>query len=310
MPILKLKPACKNYLWGGDRLLTEFHLESDVRPLAEAWMLSCHKDGPSIIQNGVWSGMTLPQFLEQAGLSALGSAGARLGSFPILIKLIDAKEKLSIQVHPSDEYALEHEGEYGKTEMWYILDAEPGAFLYYGFQKALTREEFSAAIKENTLPRYLNAVNVHAGDVFFIPSGTLHAVGKGILLAEVQQSSNVTYRVSDYGRVGADGKPRALHIEQALAVTNLRPSPAKYTFGGHLAKCEYFTVDRMDGSFSDICGADSFVSLLILEGAGVIRLGDEKMNIQKGDSLFLPAGSGLYKMEGPCAALRTYIERG
>lgn len=307
MSILKLKPACKSTLWGGNRLSSEFHIVSDVHPLAEAWVLSCHKDGPSVIENGPWIGTELPQFIEKVGRKVLGSAGAAFADFPILIKLIDAKDKLSIQVHPSNEYAMEHEGQYGKTEMWYILDAEPGAFLYYGFKKAITQAEFSAAISQHTLPNYLNAVEVHAGDVIFIPSGTLHAIGKGILLAEIQQNSNVTYRVYDYGRLDAGGNPRALHIEKALAVADLRPPRTDYPFGEHLASCEYFTVDRFDGSFSDICDAESFTSLLILSGRGTICCNDEQMQIQKGDSLFLPAESGFYEVSGNCTILRTRV---
>lgn len=307
MSILKLKPACKSTIWGGDRLSSEFHIATDVRPLAEAWVLSCHKEGPSVIENGPWAGTELPEFLKKAGPKVLGTAGAAYADFPILIKLIDAKDKLSIQVHPSDEYAMEHEHQPGKTEMWYILDAEPGAFLYCGFKRPITKAEFSAAIERHTLPDYLNAVEVRAGDVIFIPSGTLHAIGKGILLAEIQQNSNVTYRVYDYGRLDAAGNPRALHIEKALDVTDLRPPRTDVSFGGHLARCEQFTVDRFEGAFSDVCGGESFTSLLILDGTGGIRCGGEQMRIQKGDSLFLPAGSGLYEVDGDCTILRTRV---
>lgn len=307
MPILKLKPACKDYLWGGTRLADEFHIDSGLRPLAEAWVLSCHKDGLSVIQNGPWAGITLQQLIDRQGRDVLGDSGRLFEEFPILIKLIDAKDNLSIQVHPSNEYAMAHEGQPGKTELWYILDAEPGAFLYYGFQTAMTQAEFAAAIAENTLTHYLNAVEVHPGDVIFIPAGTLHAIGKGILLAEVQQNSNVTYRVYDYGRIGADGKPRALHVPQAQAVTELCPPRKSFSFGGHLARCEYFTVDRFDGGFSDLCDGSSFTSLLILDGEGVLRCGGEQLEVRKGDSLFLPAASGAYQMEGNCSTLRTRV---
>ena len=226
MPMLKLKPACKDYLWGGDKLRTDFGVDSDLHPLAEAWVLSCHPDGPSVIAEGPCRGMTLADYIAQNGKKILGTDCEKFADFPILTKLIDAKGNLSIQVHPSNEYALEHEHQYGKTEMWYILDCEPGAFLYYGFDHEISKEEFERRIQDNTLTEVLNAAPVHKGDVFFIPSGTLHAICQGIVIAEIQQNSNVTYRVYDYGRVGADGKPRALHIRQALDVTEPEPLPA------------------------------------------------------------------------------------
>lgn len=307
MPILKLTPACKDYIWGGNRLASEFGIKADVHPLAEAWVLSCHEAGPSVIENGPWAGTALSAFIREQGAGVLGSGCSRFQDFPILIKLIDAKENLSIQVHPSNEYALAHEGQYGKTEMWYILDAEPGAFLYYGFKKEITAEEFSRAIAENDLVKYLNAVEVHRGDVIFIPAGTLHAICKGILLAEIQQNSNVTYRVYDYGRIGSDGKPRPLHVEQAKAVTALCPPRTSYPFHGHLAQCEYFTADVFQAPLEDVCDQQSFTSLLILEGAGSIRCEAGQLEIKKGDSLFLPAGSGPYQVTGDCRILRTRV---
>lgn len=303
MPAFKLIPACKDNLWGGEKLRTGYGVNSELRPLAEAWVLSCHKDGPSLLAGG----QTLPQYIA-AHPESLGANCAKFAEFPVLIKLIDAKKDLSIQVHPSDEYALEHEGQYGKTEMWYILEAEPGAQLYYGFTHEISREEFAARIKNNTLPEVLNAVPVHKGDCFFIPSGTLHAIGKGIVLAEVQQSSNVTYRVYDYGRVGADGRPRELHVEKALDVTQLT-RPQSYDFGEHLAKCKYFTADCINGDFSGVCGGGSFISLIILSGSGSLNCGAQNLEVRKGESLFLPANSGEYSLKGEgLITLRTYID--
>lgn len=291
---------------GGTRLKQEFHIQSDLDPLAEAWMLSCHRDGPSVIENGTWAGKTLPQYLSANGPRVLGTNCNPAEDFPLLIKLIDAKENLSIQVHPSDEYALSHEGQLGKTEMWYILDAEPGAFLYYGFRRKITPDTFSDAVARNDLPNYLNALEVHPGDVIFIPAGTLHAICKGILLAEIQQNSNVTYRVYDYGRIGLDGKPRALHVQQAKEVTNLCPAADSYPFYGHLAQCKYFTVDLFQEPFQGVCDGKSFVSLLILDGAGQISSGEQHLNFHKGDSLFLPADMGPYQVDGAFSLLRTF----
>ena len=213
---------------------------------------------------------------------------------------------MSVQVHPSNEYALEKEHQYGKTEMWYVLDCVPGAYLYYGFAHEISKAEFAKRIKKNTLTEVLNAVPVHKGDSFFIPSGTLHAICQVIVIAEVQQNSNVTYRVYDYGRVGADGKPRALHIEKALDMT-LRTPPQKQDFGSHLAQCAYFTVDVKNGNLNGTADEKSFVSLLITDGAGTLSCGGETVDIQKGESYFLPAGSGAYRIEGSCETLVTTV---
>ena len=301
MPIMRLKPSCKDYLWGGECLKAEFGVQSDLHPLAEAWVLSAHPDGPSYLENG----STLADYLATHP-EAAGTHCRKFEQFPILTKFIDAKNDLSIQVHPSDAYALEHEGQYGKTEVWYVLDAEPGAFLYYGFAHEITKEEFAKRIRENTLTEVLNAVPVKQGDVFFIPAGTLHAICKGIVIAEVQQNSNVTYRVYDYGRVGADGKPRALHVEKALDVT-LRTLPVKHDFGSHLAQCEYFTVDARNGAFEGTADEKSFVSLLITDGEGELICGGETVAVKKGDSFFLPAGSGSYTVHGTCQTLSTRV---
>jgi mannose-6-phosphate isomerase len=305
--ILKLKPACKDYLWGGTRLREQYGVQSSLDPLAEAWVLSCHPDGPSTIQDGPDAGTALEAWVERQGKAVLGANCQKFDSFPILTKFIDAKKNLSIQVHPSNAYAQAHEGQYGKTEMWYILDCEPGAFLYYGFDHEISKKEFERRIADNTLTEVLNAAPVHKGDVFFIPSGTLHAICKGIVIAEIQQNSNVTYRVYDYGRLGADGKPRALHIAQALDVTECKPPKTDWDFGGHLAKCDYFTVDVFHGSWQDTCDAASFTSLLFVEGKGALTCGTETRSAQKGDSFFLPAGSGAFEVKGDCTVLRTRV---
>ena len=313
MSILKLKPACKDYLWGGHRLVDEYNVEYDGDILAEAWELSCHPDGPSVIMNGPYEGKTLREYLDLVGMEALGTHCRRFREFPILTKFIDARDNLSIQVHPNNGFALQNEGQYGKTEMWYVLDAEEGAFLYYGFKREITREEFARRIDENTLLEVLNAVPVKKGDVLFIESGTLHAIGKGILIAEIQQNSNITYRVYDYGRVGKDGKKRDLHIEKALAVTSRVPIIRSGSEYPHVADCDYFTVDklnldgnltyRMQGTVNDA----SFLSILILDGEGTISCKGESVTYRKGDSFFLAAGSGDWQIEGRCDALLTTI---
>lgn len=311
--MFKLKPSCKDYIWGGHRLVEEFGKEYNGEVLAETWELSCHPDGPSVIENGVWAGKTLQGYIEEAGREVLGTNCRRFREFPILIKLIDAKDNLSIQVHPNNRYALQHEQQYGKTEMWYIVDAKEGSFLYYGFKEEISEEEFRERIENNTLLEVLNAVPVKKGDVLFIEAGTIHAIGKDILIAEIQQNSNVTYRVYDYGRVGKDGKQRELHVDQAIAVTNRTPAKENTKAYPHIAKCDYFTVDKLslDGTITKavsgtVSGA-SFVSILFLDGTGTIENNGEKLGYKKGDSFFLPAGSGAYRIMGQCDALITTV---
>lgn len=311
MALLKLKPACKDYIWGGRRLVEEYGIDYDGSVLAEAWVLSCHEAGLSIIENGSYSGRSLRGYIEAEGKSVLGTHVQKFQEFPILTKLIDAKDNLSIQVHPDDLYALAHEGQYGKTEMWHVLAAEEGAFLYYGFKRNVSSDEFAQRIRDKTLPEVLNAVQVKKGDTFFIEPGTLHAIGKGILIAEIQQNSNVTYRVYDYGRKGKDGKERELHIEKAMAVTCLSKAKAK-DFSPHLANCEYFTVDIVESDsehpVKGSIGEKSFLSVLITEGNGTMENDDEVMPCRQGDSFFLPAMSGKWQLTGRCEALLTMIK--
>ena len=314
---MKLTAPCKDYIWGGNRLREEYGKISDADKIAESWELSCHKDGESVIADGEFAGMTLTAFIEKAGREVLGENCRRFEYFPILIKLIDAKDNLSVQVHPNNEYAQRVEGEYGKTEMWYIVDCDPGAELLYGFKHDISKEEFERRIKDNTLLEVTNSVEVHKGDVFFIESGTLHAIGKGILIAEIQQNSNTTYRIYDYGRVGADGKPRQLHIEKAVEVTELTPPKYPYKPMGSeevkdgcteqlLSKCEYFRVKKL--SVKEKCtldaGNDSFNSILVLDGEGEL----DGVKLKKGDSCFVPSGYGKYTFVGEAEIIVTDID--
>lgn len=300
---LLLTPPVKDYIWGGQRLKTEFGFETDAAIAAEAWMLSCHKDGMSVVENGDMAGKTLGEVLEEWGREALGEKAAAFPYFPLLIKLIDANDRLSVQVHPDDAYAMRVEGEFGKTEMWYVVDCEPGAQLIYGLNCGLTKADFRRHIEDNTLPEVCNFVPVQKGDVFFIEAGTLHAIGAGILIAEVQQNSNTTYRVSDYGRLGADGRPRPLHIDKAVDVTRLTPPHLPYGNVGEvvpvpggslreLAACPLFTAQLLTVEDSILVGSmESFTSLLVLDEDGTLRFGEgETLSLKKGSSVFLPAG--------------------
>lgn len=318
MEPLFLQPALKDFIWGGKRLPSEYGYPAETERVAEAWVLSCHPQGCATVKNGDFAGKTLPEALAALGEEALGKNAAAFDRFPLLIKFIDACDRLSVQVHPDDDYALRVEGEYGKTEMWLVLDCEPGAKLLYGVREPLDRAAFRRHIEQNTLDEVARYVPVHKGDVFFIPSGTLHAIGAGILLAEVQQNSATTYRVSDYGRLGADGKPRPLHIEKALDVTDLTPTPL--SVGGIetrteacgrttvLARCRYFTAERWETDGERPLGReDSFLSLLVLDGDGELTDGTSVWQVKKGDSVFVPAGCRL-TLRGKNDVLCSYLE--
>lgn len=306
MAVLKLKPACKDYVWGGRRLVEDFGVASN-KIVAEAWMLSAHPDGASTVSGGQFDGKTLAEYIKLCGNEILGTNCQNFRDFPILIKLIDARENLSVQVHPTDDYALTHENQFGKTEMWYVLDTDENAFLYCGFKKKISREEFAARIKNNSLLEVLNAIPAKRGEVIYIPAGTIHALGKGVLVAEIQQNSNVSYRIYDYGR------DRPLHIAQALDVTNLNPPNERGESYPHVAACDYFVVDKLDLDGKILSQAQgtldgkTFLHVMILGGEGTISSGDEEFSYGKGDSFFLTADAGDWLVRGSCDALLTTI---
>lgn len=319
MEMFKLIPSVADYIWGGRRLIEEYGIKTDKDPAAEAWVLSCHSAGPSTVEDGEFKGQTLEQVWENHK-EICGTNGNKFEFFPILIKFIDAKNNLSIQVHPDNDYAMRVEGEYGKTEAWYILDCDEGAELILGFNREVSVEEFKKAAQSEEMLNIVNKVKVKKGDLFFIESGTLHAICKGILLAEVQQNSNTTYRVYDYGRVGADGKPRALHIDKAADVTKLCPPTitnasereVEKQDGGtrtHLTECDLFKMYSVetDGEYVSEAGDESFVSLLCLDGSAEVVCGKKTFGMKKGESLFIPASSGEFKIIGKTHMLETRI---
>lgn len=306
-----LKPCGKDYLWGGQRLNTEFVKNIDMSPLAETWECSTHPDGPSCLLDG----STLSSYIEEhPGCLGLRHKGEK--ELPILIKFIDAKLDLSIQVHPSDEYAMEYEnGQLGKTEMWYVLDASKDAKLVYGFNKDCTKQEIRNSIEDGTLLDKVQLVDVEKNDVFFIPSGTIHAIGAGVLVAEIQEASNITYRLYDYNRVDKDGKKRLLHVEKALEVANLNSCATprqpmrvlKYREGVALellCRCKYFEVYRMiintERKTQVYYRADelSFRVLLCIGGCGIIRFKSGEITFYKGDCIFIPADSEMMTIHG------------
>lgn len=310
-----LRPSGKDYLWGGRRLNDEFEKQIDLSPLAETWECSTHSDGPSYVIGGSFDGATLETVITDHP-DYLGIRHKGATTLPILIKFIDAKENLSVQVHPTDTFAKEQEsGQLGKTEMWYVLDAQKDAKLVYGLRRDSSSEELQKAIANGTIMKLLQKVPVKKGDLFFIEAGTIHAICAGTLVAEIQENSNLTYRLYDYDRTGIDGKKRELHIEKALQVANLKSSTEpkqplrvlRYRKGMAselLCRCKYFEVYRMiiNTERRQIVHyrADeiSFRVLLCVNGCGIIRFENEEIIFYKGDCIFVPADSVTLSIHG------------
>lgn len=318
-----LRPAGKDYLWGGNRLNDDFSKNINMQPLAETWECSTHPDGPSIVASGRYEGKTLREVLKMHPEYA-GTHPACENGLPVLIKFIDAKRDLSVQVHPDDDYARTHEnGSLGKTEMWYVLDAARDASLVYGFLYDMDPSVVRRSIENGTIEKYLQRVKVRKDDVFYIEAGTVHAIGAGALIAEIQENSNVTYRLYDYGRTDKNGKQRPLHIDKALEAADLKGSAAprqpmrvlRYHKGWAtelLCRCRYFQVERMLLN-TECCreradfqtGSNSFQVLLCVDGCGVISgasCGD--MDFFKGDCVFVPADSVPLKIHGRAQLLK------
>lgn len=314
---VRLLPACKDYIWGGVRLRSLFGKQSEQEPLAECWELSAHEAGQSRIAAGACAGMPFGQYLEILGRTAWGWKCQNYEKFPLLIKFIDAKEKLSIQVHPDDDYALCNEEEYGKNEMWYIVEARPDACLWCGFNRPVTREELRRRVQDGTLPEVLNRIPVTKGDTMMIPAGTVHAIGAGVVICEVQQSSNVTYRLYDYGRRDKTGALRPLHLEKALDVLNLEPglpekgNARRETGEEILCQCKYFTVERMqdqNGLLQLVGQEASFTALVFLQGSGRLQANDgEAQPYRAGDTFFVPAGNTRLTVTGRAVLLRVMV---
>ncbi|PUA40673.1 mannose-6-phosphate isomerase [Paenibacillus elgii] len=315
---LQCKPEFKERVWGG-RALEQFGLELPEGKIGEGWMIGDHPNGTTTVANGELAGMGLDQIREQYGSEFFGSKGfsEKNGRFPLLIKLLDCQDDLSVQVHPNDHYERLPQGELGKTEMWYILDAKPGAKIIYGLKDGVTREQLAEAIEQNRILDCLNEVTAEAGDSFYIPAGTVHALGAGVLVAEIQQNSDSTYRLYDYDRLGLDGKPRELHIEDSLNVIAYENSGATYmktnlNASGEwltLARSPFFVTEkgRVEGNWPLQTSPESFVIHIICEGTGSIRWADGELNVKPGECYLLPASLGSYSLEGSMTVLRSYL---
>ncbi|WP_419045439.1 type I phosphomannose isomerase catalytic subunit [Phascolarctobacterium faecium] len=314
-----LQPACKEALWGGQKLKEHFGKQADLDNIAESWECSTHPEGPSTVTTGEHKGMLLTEVLQKYP-EYLGTHPRSKGELPILVKFIDARQKLSVQVHPDDEYAKLYErGQLGKTEMWYVLEADKDAELIYGFYSDMDSVAVRQSLANGTIEKYLQKVKVQQDDVFYIPAGTVHGIGAGNLIAEVQESSNLTYRLYDYDRTDKQGQKRELHLEKALAVADLKGQQPlrvlRYTPGcatEFLCRCKYFQVERLLLNTEDkkklaelYTGSNSFQVLLCIDGAGQLVMSDgEKLTYTKGSCIFIPANAGNLQLCGKTQFLK------
>ncbi len=309
-PMVKMMPVFKDYLWGGTKLRDVYGKKCEFDTIAESWELSAHPAGNSIVASGKHKGLAFGKYLDTVGKEVLGWKCMPLQMFPLLIKLIDAKENLSIQVHPNDEYALENENEYGKNELWYVIDTEPDAGLYLGFRRDVSREEVECRVKDHTILDILNFYHTHPGDVFFIPAGTVHAIGAGNLICEIQQSSNSTYRLYDYNRRDKFGNLRDLHLEKALDVLSFkkyeRMSSDAVQEDGRI-KCKYFETMIVKGDKRIALEDESFYSVTCISGAGTLHLKNDTMSIRAGETVFIPAVKDSLDIQGQVSILITKV---
>lgn len=282
MELVKLKPGIKDYIWGGT-YFKKFNKGTSFDRVSECWELSIRDDDSSIIASGKDIGKRLVDVLTKEDI---GPVMDRFPYFPLLIKLIDAKENLSVQVHPSDDYALKYEQSFGKSEMWHIISADEDSGLYVGLNKDYAKEEIEKALKEGTILNCLNFFKVKPGDTFIINPGTIHAIGRGVRLIEIQQNSNLTYRLYDYNRVDQNGNPRELHIAKALEVINYKKYEPIKEENGYLADNQYFTVKkvRFDREVKISANEQSFVSFTFLDGNGFVN----DISYSQFDTFFLP----------------------
>ena len=311
-----LLPSGKDYLWGGNKLKKEYNKKIDMEPLAETWECSTHKDGPSFINSGVYKGKKLVEVLKEHP-EFIGTHPIGKETLPILVKLIDAQKDLSVQVHPNDEYASKYEnGQLGKTEMWYVLEAKENAKLIYGFNINTNKELLQKSVKDGTIVKYLNTVPVKKGDIFYIKPGTVHAICEGIIVAEVQENSNLTYRLYDYNRLDKNGKTRPLHIDKGLDVINykatneVRQPMRVYNYKNGYAselicRCKYFEIHReiintakKEEKYKFSTDINSFHVLLCINGQGKLIMDKENIDFIKGDCIFIPANSIQIEIDG------------
>ncbi len=324
---LTFEPVLRDYLWGGRNLERLFGRRLPPGITAESWEISGHPSAPTRVDWGFWQGRTLPEVLTALGEALVGARSRpmlRMGRFPLLVKLLDANHDLSVQVHPSDDYALRHEGDLGKTEAWYILYAVPGAHLIYGLAEGVTRESFIQALRNGTLESQLHRLGVKEGDTVFVPAGLVHALTAGIVAAEIQQNSDATYRVYDWGRVSTNGETRPLHIEKALDVIDWsRTAPGKEEpvllsqgegiLHTRLVACDKFVMECLDleagAAFRGACTGETFEIWGCVSGEAHLTWAGEPVSLPTVRFVLLPAVLGEYAVQAATASrlLRVYV---
>ena len=315
----KFEPLLKQTLWGGDKIIPFKHLDTQLDAVGESWEISGVKDNETIVANGKERGKSLNQLVREQKELLVGKENyLRFGDeFPLLIKFIDARQDLSIQVHPTDEIAHRQGKSRGKTEMWYALKPTPGAQLYNGLKQQITPEQYKEMVENDTITDALARYEVHEGDVFFIPAGRIHAIGAGCFVAEIQQTSDVTYRIYDFKRKDKNGNYRELHTKEAAESINytvLDNYRTAYDLpkneGVQVVQCPYFTTavyDLNEPMTLDYSELDSFVILIGVKGAGTLTADGEIIDFQTGDTVLLPATTTEVKVEGEIKFLETYV---
>ena len=317
--MIKFEPLLKQTLWGGDKIIPFKHLNETLESVGESWEISGVKDNETIVSEGEYKGKSLNQLVRELKGKLVGQENyERFGDeFPLLIKFIDARQDLSIQVHPTDEIAHRQGKTRGKTEMWYALESAPGAQLYNGLKQQITPEQYKQMVENDTITDALARYEVNEGDVFFIPAGRIHAIGAGCFVAEIQQTSDVTYRIYDFKRKDKNGNYRELHTElaaESIDYTVLPNYRTEYDMvkneGVQIAECPYFTTavyDLNEPMTLDYSELDSFVVLIAVKGEGTITANGEEMKLAKGDTILLPATTGEVKIEGTVKFLETFV---
>lgn len=316
MEILFFEPVYKDYIWGGTRLKDYFGKDIKTPTAAESWEVSTNDAGLSKISNLSMKGITLKELFDNKSVreEVFGTKTINMDKFPLLIKYIDAKSNLSVQVHPNNEYAKNNENDTGKTEMWYIIDCAKDARIICGMKENVKQEDIEGIIRNNKIKENLNYVEIQKGDSIYIPSGTIHAILGDTLICEIQQNSNLTYRVYDWDRVGKDGKPRELHIEKAIKVIDVETKPSiihtKNDESKIIVDSEYFKVEKIavTGEYKDKSNKETFYIMNIIEGEGKIENKDKKYELKKGDTILIPAELGEYKIKGKLEILKSYID--
>ena len=322
MTPLKFEPILKTIVWGGEKIAPYKGIETEQKHIGESWELSGVAGNQSVVADGPLKGKTIAQLVKEYKADLVGKhVYENTGDeFPLLIKFIDALTDLSIQVHPNDELAaMRHNGSKGKTEMWYVVDAEPGAHLLAGLTEKITPEQYAAKVADGTITDVLARHEVHPGDVFFLPAGRIHAICGGCFIAEIQQTSNITYRIYDYGRLGLDGKPREVHTELAKDAIDYTVYPSyrtDYTPAKdeevEVVSCQYFTTSIYDLTLpyaKDLSGIDSFMVVMCLTGSGTIEVDGQEVPVHQGETVLIPAAADdlCFVPDGSMKGLTSYI---